>query len=258
VLKQDLVSTPALVEDLLTTIARQDVLGASGGRKAAETAVPWKDHASRVLWDLNSTMTGWVRIMLEHYNLTSDVVDRAYDGIPTHHRVTISASRWLVGNLNSLAMHEAAGEAVDEIGNVVMRAYNAIDRPPDKLPAGQCLVNECPAYLYADPHAETVECPKCQSVHDMAERHAWMSESATEYRVTATEAYGWIKMLLGKQLPESTWRRWLTQPVRGGEPRLPHDDLDHVGRKLYRWGAVVDVVRDHVAQPRKSKGEEAA
>lgn len=251
VLRQDLSSVPALVEDLLTTITRQDVLGASGGRRAAETAIPWKDHATQVLWVLNSAMTGWVRVLLEHNNLRSEVVDRAYDGQATHHRVTISASRWLLAHITSLSLHEGAGEAVDEIGDAVQRAYQAIDRPPDKLPAGQCMFNDCPAYLYADPHAETVDCPKCGIVHDMAERRAWMSAQAIEYRLTGTEALSWVRLLLGKAMPDGTWRRWMA------ESRIPHDDVDHFGHKLYRWGDVVEVVRDWIARPRKTK-EDAA
>jgi len=251
VLKQDLASIPALVEELLTTISRQDVLGGAGGRRAAETAVPWKAHASDVLWDLTSTVTAWTRVILEHYQLASTVIDRAQDGQPTPHQVTISAARWLLANIKSLAMHEAAGEAVDEIGDVVQRAYNAIDRPPEKLPAGQCGLNDCPAYLYADPQATTVDCPKCESTHDMAERHAWMSNSALEHRVTGTEALSWVRLLLGKAMPDGTWRRWMA------EGRIHHDDVDHFGHKLYRWGDVVDVVRDYVARPRKVK-EDAA
>lgn len=258
VLRQDLVSVPALVDDLLTTISRQDVLGASGGRRAAETALSWKEHASEALWDLNNTITTWTRDVLELRGLSSEIVDRSVDMQPTHHRVTISAARWLLANVESLAMQPDVGEAVDEIGAAVQRAYRAIDRPAEKLLAGQCLANDCPAYLYADPNAETVECPKCGAEHDMAERHAWMSAQAVEYRLPAAEAYGWVKMLLGKQLPESTWRRWLTQPVIGDDPRLPHDDLDHVGRKLYRWGDVADLVRAWVAQPKQSKKGAAA
>jgi hypothetical protein len=251
VLRQDLSSVPALVEDLLTTITRQDVLGASGGRRAAETAIPWKDHATRVLWDLNSAMTGWVRVLLEQNNLSSEVVDRAYDGQSTHHRVTSSASRWLLAHIDSLTLHEAAGEAIDEIGDAVQRAYHAIDRPAEKLPAGQCMVNDCQAYLYAEPQAETVDCPKCGITHDMEERHAWMSEAAREHRVTATEALGWVHMLLKKPMPDGTWRRWLA------DGRIHHDDMDHLGHKLYRWGDVVEVVRDWIARPRKTK-EDAA
>ncbi len=158
-------------------------------------------------------------------------------------------------------MHEAAGEAVDELGDAVRRAYAAIDSPPEKLPAGQCLADGCPAYLYADPHAETVDCPKCSATHGMAERHAWMSAQAVEHRVTSTEAFGWVRMLLGKELPASTWRRWLTQPLKGDSPRISHDDMDHLGRKLYRWGDVVEAVRDHavaMARPGRGKPKEAA
>jgi len=252
VLKQDLASIPALVEDLLTTITRQDVLGASGGSRAAETAVPWKDRASEALWNLNNTLTTWARDALELRGLTSAAVDRSVDGQPTHHRVTIAAARWLYAHVDALALQPSAGEAIDEIGDAVQRAYGAIDCPPEQLPAGQCLLNDCPAYLYADPSAETVDCPKCASVHDMAERHAWMSAQAVEHRLTATEALSWIRLLLGKAMPDGTWRRWL------GEGRIHHDDTDHFGHKLYRWGDVVEVVREWVARPRRTEKEGTA
>lgn len=263
VLRQDLASIPALVEDLLTTITRQDVLGTSGGRRAAETAVPWKAHASAVLWDLTNTVTMWTRVMLEHYKLSSDVIDRAQDGQQTPHQVTIAAARWLLRNLDSLTMHEAVGEAVDEIGDVLRRCYLAIDRPPDKLPAGQCLVEDCQAYLYVEAHAETVECPSCGSVHAMVERHAWMSAVMAEYRVTATEALGYVHMLLRKPMPESTWRRWLTEPIDwpGEEersPRLRWDDVSESGHRLYRWGDVAVAMQGWMARPRKAKQEDAA
>jgi len=251
VLKQDLASVPALVEDLLVTISRQDVLGATGGRRAAETAVPWKAHASEVLYDLTTTVTLWTKLMLEHYQLSSEVIFRAYDGLEVPHRITISAARWLWSNVNSLAMNEAAGDAVDEIAVAVGRAYSAIDRPAEKLAAGQCLVDGCEAYMYAEPTAKTVDCPKCGSTHDMAELRAWMSEAASERRVTATEALSWVRLLLGKPMPDGTWRRWLA------EGRLHHDDNNHLGHKLYRWGDVVEEVRAWIARPRKVK-EEAA
>lgn len=251
-LRKDLASIPALVAELNTTLARLDKL-TPGNQPGGDTPLVHKPGAGEALWILTNTITTWTRILLEHNHLgVSLVLGHATAGVTVPDRITSSAARWLLANTASLALHPAAGEALDEIGDAVDHAYNAIDRPPDLLPAGRCGYLGCPAYLYAAPDALIVICRVCGSDHDMTTRRAWMTGEASDLHLTATVALSWVHLLMGKTIPGGTWRSWLS---RG---HIHHIDTDHVGRRLYRFGDVRDLAQEWVARPRRLKEGSAA
>jgi hypothetical protein len=229
---RDLGDVPALVDDLNTTMSRQDRLGASGGRRGAETALPWKPPASEALWVLSNTVLTWTRELQDPDSLP-------FPDAP------IAAARWLLANVRHAAGHKDAGEFVDEIASAVRKAYDVIDRPPDLLLAGRCDVDGCPEYLYATPDARTATCRACETTHEVAERRAWMMEYASDLNLPALLALAWIKLLMGKQIPRGTWDSWVS---RG---RISAAERDHVGSALYRFGDVRDLAADWVARPRK-------
>lgn len=229
-LSRDLGDVPALIDDLHITLTRQDVLGGSSGRRAAETSLPWKDAASEALYILINTVMSWTREL-------QDPDSAPFPDAP------IAGARWLLLNVRHAATHPDAGALVDEIASAVGKAYDVIDRPPDLLLAGQCGNQGCIEYLYAKPDARTTKCRTCEKVHEVEERRAWMMEYASDLNLPAALALAWIKLLMGKQIPNGTWRSWVS---RG---RIAPQEHDHVGHPLYRFGDVRDLAADWAARP---------
>lgn len=231
-LSRDLGDIPALIDDLNTTMTRQDKLGSSGGRRGGETALPWKEPAAEALWVLVQTVMTWVREM-------QDPDAAPFPDAP------IAAARWLLVHVREVTVHKDAGQVVDEIAAAVARAYEVIDRPPDLLLAGQCGADGCEEYLYAGVSARTTTCRACGAEHSVAERRAWMMQYASELNLTPVMALAWVALLMGKSIPRGTWDSWT---ARG---RIEANAHDHTGAALYRFGDVRDLAADWVARPRK-------
>lgn len=245
-LRRDLGDIPALLDDLNTTLSRQDRLGASGGRRGGETALAWKPPASEALFLLTNVVTTWCRLMVEHYGLdVPNVLTLANAGVTLPPSTAHGAARWLMRHVQSLSMHSAAGEAVDELASAVKVAYDVIDRPPDMLLAGQCDTEGCEEYLYVKPEATRVTCRGCGTEDSVDERRAWMMTYAADMSLPPLMCLSWIKLLMGKQIPRGTWDSWVSRK------RISAHDRDHVGNPLYRFGDVRDLAADWVAKPRK-------
>lgn len=239
---RDLASIPALIDDLHTTMTRQDRLGASGGRRGAETALPWKPTAAEALWVLADTVLAWVRGYQDP------------DAAPFPDAPKVAAV-WLLQNLPGIVTRPDAGRMVDEVAAAVVAAYVAIDRAPDKLLAGVCNADledggSCEDYLYAHVDSEgraarIARCRSCGAEHSFEERRAWMLGAAAELQLPANMALAWIKLLMGKSIPRGTWDSWV---ARGA---ISVSERDHVGNALYRFGDVRDRAAEWVARPRK-------
>jgi hypothetical protein len=242
VLRRDLGDIPALIDDLHTTLTRQDVLGASSGRRASETSLPWKETASEALWVLINTVMSAVR---EFHDA----------GVPFPD-APIAGARWLLANTGRVAASREGGRVVDEIGAAVARAYEVIDRPPDLLLAGQCGHEldgggVCEEYLYAHPDATRIKCRACGHQHAVEERRAWMVNAAAEMQLPAVTCLAWVKVLMGKAIPRGTFDSWVHK-----HGTLAPVARDHVGNPLYRFGDVRDRAADWVARPRKNDSKD--
>lgn len=227
----DLASVPALIDDLHTTMTRQDRIGATGGRRGGETALPWKETAAETLWVLINTVVTWAR------EIDTEPVPDA----------PIGAARWLLAHVQDIARHPSAGQVVDEVAAAVRRAYEVIDRPPDLLLAGQCGERDCNEYLYAGVSATATRCRGCGAEHSVAERRAWMMQYASEIALPAVMALAWVRLLMGKSIPRGTWDSWVYKTPH----RITPVAQDHVGVPLYRFGDVRDLAADWVARPRR-------
>jgi hypothetical protein len=250
--RRDLGDIPALIDDLHTTLSRQDAVGASSGRRASESSLPWKETASEALWVLVSTVTTWAR----------EFQDRNASPFPD---APVAAARWLLANSSHVASREQAGQMVDEIASAVAKAYEVIDRPPELLIAGQCGHQGCEEYLYARPDSKTTTCRACETEHEVVERRVWMVNYAAELHLPAAECLAWVRLLMGKAIPRGTWDSWLArgreEERRRGDPEERDKErkftgllaiaIDHAGRPLYRFGDVRDLAADWVARPRK-------
>lgn len=218
-LTEDLAAIPALWRELTTTLSRQDVIGGDASRKSAEAGLPYKASATEARYVLSNTVGTWARVLAENA------------GVATPLRPV----RWLLLNVQALVMHEAAGEAADEIHYVVTAAYRAIDRPPELLLAGPCPTEDCEAFLYAKPDDIQVQCEACTAVYTVADRREWMINAASVLRVTSTVALGWVRLLMDKTIPPGTWRSWQS---RG---KIHAAGLNHDGQPIYRFGDVRDL-----------------
>lgn len=228
-LEEDLASISVLWKELSVTLTRQDVIGGDGGRKSSETALPFKQPASEARWVIGNTIGTWARVLADHLGLQDP----------------LTPARWLAANVDKLAAHPAAGEAVDEIREMVKLAYRVIDRPPELLFAGKCpsvQPGPCAGVLYAKPGDDEVECPECERRYDVTVRRERMLDAAAVLNVTKTTALGWVRLLMDREIPDGTWRSWRT---RG---RLHVRALSAEGQELFGFGDVRDLAISWMAR----------
>lgn len=226
-----------LIAELSLTHARQHNMTTSPGigTPSATQPLPYHEAASQVGLALANTVTTWARSVHE-YN--PHLLPPAGS--------TAAAAAWMAGLPNVLALHPAADELHADMLTLVARVRRVIDRPPDRIYAGPCEQATgdglCPTQLYARPGARTVRCWRCRSEHDVADRREWMIRYAADLRVTATIALGWCRLLLDHDIPQGTWRSWVS---RG---RITAHGTDRRGRPVYRFGDVRDLALRHVAR----------
>lgn len=222
-LTEDLASVAALYDELVVTLTRQDVIGGDGGRKSAETALPFKLTASEAFDVLSNTLSEAAGDLANHLGM----------------QFPLNPARWLLASMDRLAGFDEAGRLVDEIRHAVANAYRAIDRPPELLLAGHCSESDgrsrCPGVLYARPGDVRVACPECGVEHEVAERRQAMVDAAAVLQVNKTTALSWVGLLMDREIPDGTWRSWRT---RG---RLRVHGLNASGQELFRFGDVRDL-----------------
>ncbi|MGW6121487.1 hypothetical protein ACWFRF_20765 [Nocardia sp. NPDC055165] len=123
-IREHLYKVPELAEDLAVTVMRQDRLGERGGgahRRPSEQPLPYSIAAQEAAEQLHNTLGGWVRVVCEHRECH-------YDGADT----TPGLSRWLLRNLETLAMIPGSETARDEIKDAIDRA-EWIACPPRRI-----------------------------------------------------------------------------------------------------------------------------
>lgn len=217
--EEDLASVAALMDELTITIIRLDRIGGDGGRRSAETSLPFKEAASESLGILTDTLTSAADDLSMHLGM----------------QFPLNPARWLWANRDGLAGFAEAGRLVDEIRHAVAQAYRAIDRPPELLFAGMCPSEDCVDALYAKPGDRMVRCRTCSSDFDVQERRERMVEAAAVLNVSKTVALSWITLLMDRSIPDGTWRQWRS---RG---RLHVHALSGEGGELFRFGDVRDL-----------------
>lgn len=234
-LEHSLGDVPALWHQLEVTLTRQDAMGTDEGRKSADSALPFKLAASEARWVLANTVGTWARAIAENAGISQPPAKPA---------------RWLLRNVQSIAMHPAADEAYDEITDAVRQAYRVIDRVADLLLAGRCA--ECEMALYARPTDETVTCRGCETQHLTAERRDAMIPEACGMLVDASTSLAWIHKFLGEVIPRGTWDSWVS---RG---RIVAHGTDSLGRSTYNFGEAWWLAEQWQEWQKKPKNRPAA
>lgn len=232
-LKKDLGEVPAMLVELEVTLTRQDVMSKSGTiGKSADTALPFKWGASDALWVLGNVITTWARMLVEHSGFR-----------PPRSSSQVDAARFLLTYVQSLAMHPAAGEAVDEIESAVRNAMRSIDHPVDsRTYLGKCGdvagVQGCQGRVYALPRQEHGLCETCGESHHARTRRALMLRAMANQELTAADM---STMLAGLGIEISVQQ---IQNV-GRVGRIRSAGVDAHGKRSYRVGDVLKEFLGH-------------
>lgn len=246
-LERLLAETPALVDELNTTIVRQAriTLTTTGRRPAEpkeahdglgvhEQPLPYNLGASEALELLHRTLWPWVREGIEaHPDAFPHALDPSTAGLS---RVLLRLHGWLQG-------HPDGQAAVEEVTYAHAVAWHSVDRSPDRDYAGPCGADidgeVCPEDLYVAHDAHTATCRTCGTEWDVPERRAALLALAEDRLVTTTEACRAIKTYgsEGEHVtPDRIWK-W---KQRG---RIMAHGSDVRGRDLWRLGDILDLVR---------------
>ncbi len=251
-LERDLGDVQAYTDELNLTLSRQTAGPARHGGRSAEKPLPFSVAASEALRVLHSTLHGWVRVAVEE-----DDADWPTDTSP-------AMAALLMRRLSWLRQHQAADEAVDEVGSAVELARRTVDRPAERIYAGTCgsdiaaaapwsdadartsppegaRLGTCDQPLYGAPGRSTVSCPGCGTEHNVEDRRQQMMDELHDRLFTAGE----IAMLStylappGADVGERQRTRALLNQwaVRG--QIVPHG-INMQGAPTYRFGDVIE------------------
>lgn len=212
---------PWLAVQLDVVLSKQGSHTPAGRRTGVP--LPYDPRATEAAAVLKSALVGWVRELLSWHT-----EEWPADDLP-------SIAVWLLARVERLAMHHAAGEAVDVICSAVRSAIRLVDRPPDLLFAGQCgnvLDGQvCETGLYARPDAARVRCHGCDRIYDMADRRADMLD-AVEGMLFRAADMAHVLTSLGWPCTQGQIRQWAS---RG---RVVAHGVDGQAHPVYRVSEV--------------------
>lgn len=272
-LERDLAQMPALVNDLNTTITRQDRVETyrPGARRTfveredhdglgvQEQPNPFHEAASDALTLLRTTLWGIVKQGLEVHQQLRPA--RANDDVTALAITALALFGWM-------QTQDDGHEMVAEIRYAVSQASRAIDRAPERHYAGICSARyggcpgpadcecgchdgtgnpctvtggcglagvECTEELYAIGSSPTARCHTCGTEHDLEARRKVMLEASAETLLTLTEMTAAVS--LGRS--DTVSRKQLEGWVRRG--RLVRSGNEGAV-PLYRVGDVLDIL----------------
>lgn len=233
-LKRDLRGVEDLWAELEITRTRQaNITRDRVGARSTTKPLPWNEHAAQIATELHSTLNAWALDLDQR----GGIDDRDPLSLVTTEPADVAA--WLLRNITAFQRNEEAGQAVDEIGDAIVRARRAIDLPPDKVFAGPCGARlddeqDCDEDLYGRPGKLRCWCMSCGAEHDMEKRREWML-SVVEDQVTHSGLLSGLVTSLGVPIASSTIRHYAS---RG---RIKVISTDARRRPMYRIGDVLDV-----------------
>ncbi|GAA1450432.1 hypothetical protein ACFP47_10220 [Nesterenkonia lacusekhoensis] len=219
---------PGLSRELLTTLAREDVLtrpGQEGGATHAGPAEPVNGAARDPGEDLTAVLRAWADT-LEQDHGTSNAV---------------SYSRRILGHLNNIRSRTDSGQLTDEILDAYQRCRMVVDLPPDRVLLGTCRTidqetgEECPGDVRGIKDRPEARCDTCGTTHHQAERMQAAVSSAWEQAAPLAII---VKALTsaGFKISLSSAKRW----ARRGDLRTLWATPD--GTSLYTMAQVYDTM----------------
>jgi hypothetical protein len=169
-----------LLDQLDIVLTRQTAKSEGGYvTGSSEQPMPYDVRASDAKDALVNLVLTWARLVAEERPAT----------LPMIGGVGITAA-WLSSYAGWLRTHAAGADAVSEILAAVNAARRVIDVRPEKLYAGPCTTDGCGHDLYAERTAQAITCPACGERFDVAERRAFLLESARDHLGTVREVVG--------------------------------------------------------------------
>lgn len=162
---QDLVSLPALYEECLEMLANVPVgqlrERVSGGRSRG---APLNTAAITARSVIMGTLASWSGLVVSERRIS----DRPY-------RTAEGLSSFLIGHLDWLAVHPAAGDFADEVATTADTARRSTGTA-DRMELGPCAQPDCDQVIFADRQQvgeHTVRRVRCEAGH-VWEAHQWL------------------------------------------------------------------------------------
>jgi hypothetical protein len=274
----------ALVDELNTTISRQDKLGSasvgfisSGG---GERPLPVNIGAMDSGLLLRDRLSSWARMLWE------DNAPRDEDGSPGPINVQpgiVSVSRWLMRHPTWIALCPAVDELYDEVMETMRLAWRSVDTAPGKVYVGQCstVLDDwwmgehedrpegpspmCTEELYALEGDWEKRCPVCSTIHDVTDRKEVLN-GAVEHQYVPEEILLSIANGRGENVTRPMLRSLRRRKRIGTFINVRDGDIgagvvdpfgfrirlwtekDHPTLRLYRVGQVLEAVTNKWAR----------
>lgn len=224
-----------------SVIATHDFEGNDQGKLLANRGynrVPYVPKAGDVAAELGTAVASAVKALCEHRDLALPSVD------------TVGASRWLLVNLQAVALDPAGGDIVAEIRGAANKAMRTIDRPEDaeRVYIGICANEKCQAAMYADPERPEHRCTTCGEVYEVQERLEGIRERLLESLMSLNEIVARSEQdqkMFGGKLTRKQLDGWVRRRrlVQAGTKR----EAGKRDEALYRAGDVLSVVGDRIS-----------
>lgn len=184
-LVRDLGDCAALVDELNTTLARQDRLGGASvgyvSNGGDEQPLPLNAGAMESGLLLRDRLASWCRALWEDNAARED--DGSVPPLDLDPGI-LSTSRWLMRHPTWIALCAAADELVDELRETIRQAWRSVDSAPGRVYIGTCSApledesgESCHEELYARAGDWEKRCPVCLTLHDVRERQAGLSDA---------------------------------------------------------------------------------
>ena len=226
-LRAALVDLPGLMRDLTAATGGQLRFTDPNGPRPTERPLPVNLVAADAAYATRTTVLRW----------TTWVAQARNENTPRHWH---AVAEYLDIRAHWLATQPAAGEAFDELLDAIATGRRATDRPADRHYAGTCdalieldgQAQTCGTELYAT--RDTVDCPRCGTRWNVAERRTAMLDSIRDMVFPATDLARALTALTGTDVKAATVRQWAK---RG------HIEPDHTnakGQPVYIAGHVID------------------
>lgn len=221
---------PTLWTELETTLTKQSVFSASGGRKGSETPLMFHISASDIAHRINNTLATWARVVMHDYACPISQPDKV-DG---------ALAEWMRDQLPWIARQRFGAEAVQQISDEVRVIFQVIDVPAPQRYLGLC---DCGTALYVTQGATYLPCPNCTLLHDVeAKQNAALLDA--EDRLERASVLSRAVTMLGECVTQVHISRWV---ARG---RLLAKGHDREGKPLYRLGDVRALAQEMEAKKR--------
>lgn len=224
---------PGLLSDLHVTMCRQDRMARfSGSGSVASERLVYRIDAQDVRWRI-------IGVLRE----VAVSRDRELGVVRFEMRSTQALLVMVLGHLPWVRKRAGADEWLARLGDLMRQGWSVVDRPPDLILLGRCgrinEVGECRAELWHEPDQETIVCPMCDAVVDVARRQGDQLARAARFRAPLSTVVAALSQA-GIRISLDQARKWTQRTDSHGRALLaPVAHRPSDGVALYELGHVV-------------------